>query len=487
MELRKYLFVLRRWWWLLVGGTLIAASTSFVVTLLVPPTYEAKVTLLVNVLATPGVPTLTDALLSQQLVKTYSQMAEQPVVLEQVIRRLGLPLGVGEVARMVKVQPIRDTQLLNVVVEGRDPAQVRDIANTVAAVFIQQQNQRLAESQASNAISVVQEALLPVNPIAPRPLLNVLMAAAAGLLLMFGLVFLLEYLDDTIKTPEDLERAVGLPVLASVTRFDSRDQVGESGLPAVSALASHRNGGSATYAASNAGLRGPAAEAYRLLRTNLDFSAVEHPLRVLLVASVGPREGKSTTVANLALVLAQAGRRVLVVDTDLRRPSLHSIFKLDNGAGFTNLLLAHREQVSWSGLNGYAKDLPDGQVRVLTTGPLPPNPAELLQSARCAELFHHLRDEADIVLLDSAPILSATDTLLLAKHADGTILVIDSERTRADALRRGVAALGPTGARVLGVVLNKLNRDSRNRYGYYDYYYGTEKEAPKVEGSGVPS
>ena len=355
---------------------------------------------------------------------------------------------------MVTIQPVRDTQLFTITVEGSDPAQVRDIANTVAAVFIQQQNQRLAQSQATNTVSVAQPALVPLRPTGPRLWLNTALAAVVGLLLVLGVVFLLEYLDDTVKTPEDLDQAVALPVLGTVMRFSTGDGVHPLGL-----LLDPEGG------------QTPVAEAYRLLRTNLAFSALERPVRTLVVTSAGPGEGKSTTVANLALVMAQAGQRVVVVDADLRRPSLHRFFELENRQGLTNLLLEQEQKGKAASLADYLQRGPVAQVQVLPSGPLPPNPAELLQSPQFAALLERLQDEADVVIIDSPPVLAVADALLVAQRADSTLLVVDTGHTRADTLRQAVAALQPSGTRIVGAVLNKLSRRAGGYYYRHYYYY----------------
>lgn len=456
MELRQYLTVVQRWWWALLLGALIAGGTSYVLGGRQPPIYVSSTTLLVNVSSTPGTTSPGDAALSERLVKTYTHMIVQPVVLEQAISRLRLPLSVGQLRSMVTVQPVRDTQLFTIQVQGPDPEQVRDVANAVAAVFIEQQNQRLALSLAANAISVVQPALLPTSPVPSRRGTDALLAALVGLLVMLGLVLVLEYLDDTIKSPSALEQAAALPALASVMRFRRRPH--ERGVPAL---------------VSFEGEHVPEAEVYRLLRTNLDFTRLETPWQMLLVTSAGPGEGKSTTVANLALALAQAGRRVVAVDADLRKPALHRIFAVDNQRGLTNLLL------TWGSgndlLERYLAQGPAENLWVLSSGPPPPNPAELLQGQQFAEILAALRRYAEFIIVDSPPVLAVADALLLAQRTDATILVVDAGRTRAESARQAVAALRQSGTRLLGAVLNKQSRRTADQSHYYYYYYSSEQ------------
>lgn len=205
----------------------------------------------------------------------------------------------------------------------------------------------------------------------------------------------------------------------------------------------------------------PASEAYRTLRTNIHFASLDNPLKALLVTSTDPGEGKSTTLANLAVTMAQAGNRVLVVDCDLRRPSLHRIFGLNNAAGLTTMML-----------EAHAKDQPPVQatqvpgLSALTSGPLPPNPSELLGSRRMADVLTALRGEADIVLVDAPPIIAVSDAAILASKVDGVLLVVQANKTRRDLAKKAKAALQKANANLLGVVLNNVKMDA-TIYRYY--------------------
>jgi len=206
--------------------------------------------------------------------------------------------------------------------------------------------------------------------------------------------------------------------------------------------------------------RSPIAEAYRALRTNIQFSSLDTVLRTVLVTSAGPAEGKSTTLANLAVVTAESGTRVLAVDCDLRRANLHTLFGLDNTEGLTNFILAEG--------TGPLPAQPTGvpNLQVLTTGPLPPNPSELLASRQMARVLDVLRDAADLVLFDAPPVVAVTDAAILAPRMDGVLLVVDAGTTRRDWARRARAQLEKVNARLLGVVLNNAQVDTQ-LYGYY--------------------
>jgi capsular exopolysaccharide synthesis family protein len=270
-----------------------------------------------------------------------------------------------------------------------------------------------------------------------------------------GGALLIEYLDDTVKSPEELE-ASGLASLGGVARF-------------------HRPKTPQDNLVAGSGSRRHFSEAYRVLRTNVQFSTIDRPGQTLLVTSANPGEGKSTTAANLALVTAQAGKKVVLVDSDLRRPSLHRFFGLSNEQGLTNLLLSTQSSV-----DGYAQRTRFENLAVVTSGPLPPNPSELLASRRLDSVLDNLKTEADVVVFDSPPILAVADASIIASKVDGTMLVVDSGKTRSPALQRARDTLTRSKTHLLGAVLNKLRRRGGGYYYYhYQYYYSSDGDKKK--------
>lgn len=415
-----------------------------------PRTYRATAMIFVNQSAAPNAITYSDAMLNQQLVKTYSRMATEPVVIDEVRSRLGLPLTTGEVQEMVQADPVRETQLIQVAVVGRSPQLIADIANATAETFIEQQTVFLPEDQQGNALRIAQPALTPTSPIGPMPLRNGILAGVLGLLLAAGLVWLLEYLDDTIKTPETLELSSGLATLGAVMRHHSDDLV------EAQVLTSTKR-------------HSPAAESYRIIRTNLEYASVDHELRSILVTSASAGEGKTTTTVNLAAILAQAGRKVVVVDADLRRPTLHKVFDVKTQAGLSSLLL-NPETNPQDYL--HATSVPG--LSVLPSGPIPPNPAELLASPRLLSVLGRLGEIADTIVIDSSPVLMVADPVILASRVDGTVVVVDSSKTRGEILGQATEQLAKSGTLLLGAVLNKLPRRAGHYYYYYSGYYGAD-------------
>ncbi|HAL60946.1 MAG TPA: capsular biosynthesis protein [Chloroflexi bacterium] len=213
--------------------------------------------------------------------------------------------------------------------------------------------------------------------------------------------------------------------------------------------------------------RSPISEAYRTLRTNLEFSSLDKPLRTMVVTSAGPEEGKSTTLANLAVTLAQAEKKVILVDCDLRRPSQHEIFEVENGVGLTTMVV---DEEAFK--NPPLQETPVPNLKLLPSGPLPPNPSELLGSRRMEEIIATLRERADLVLFDAPPIIAVTDAAVLASKVDGVLLVINAGTTKRDHAQRAKALLEKVNARLVGAVLNNVRMDiSLHRY------YAEQKQA----------
>ena len=220
-----------------------------------------------------------------------------------------------------------------------------------------------------------------------------------------------------------------------------------------------------------------ATEAYRVLRTNLQFASVDRPIRTLLITSPAPGEGKTLTAANLAVALAQAGRRVILVDADLRKPRLHHVFKLPNHDGLTTALVQERPD-----FDGLLQAGPEPGLFILTSGPLPPNPSELLGSGRTRDLVAHLLTQAEMVLFDSPPAAAVADAVVLGAQLDSVLVVLDAGRTRRDAARRTLEALRKVNARVAGAALNRMPR--RQEGYYYDYYQRAAAVSGASDGDG---
>lgn len=525
-DLPRYLRMLRRWAWLLVLCPAAAVLGAAVVTAAVPSVYEARVSVLVKPaqplsFTDPGVIGLT----ADQISGTYAQLMTQRPILEQVIKDLNLRVSSDELARQVKVTPQASTSIISVAVNSTSPRLARDVANRLVGDFIaqtkliqqqqsdqytgrirtqiQQLEQSIAQDQSSiDALSragvltsqqqtelitlqqqlsaersqystlvsglsdieaqtartadnlvIVSPAVQPDRPVAPRPLLNVALALAGGLALAIGAILVLERLDQSVKSDDQLTERTGLVALGHIA-FTPTGRGRREDLVVLSDA------------------RSPVAEAYRELRTNLLFSSLDKEIRTVVVTSSVPSEGKSRTAANLAVVLAQAGHATLLVDADFRRPSQHRIFGRVRNVGLANLML---------------RDLPESEalwpiepvpsLTLLASGPIPPNPSELLGSAQLRSLLATFRDRYRYIVIDTPPVNAVTDPTVLAANADATVLVIEQGSTTYPAVLRASHALERVGANLVGAVVNKLRSESPGYYHYYyHHYYGGQGE-----------
>lgn len=304
---------------------------------------------------------------------------------------------------------------------------------------------RLARVESTPNIVQIEVAERPDLPIRPQPINNTLLAAAVGLMLAAGIVFLIEYLDDTLKTMDDVERVLQLPVIGFIAEIE------------------HNNESDAGVYVSRQP-RSPVSEAFRLLRTNLEFAGVDRPLRRLLLTSAGPNEGKTTVAVNLAAIFAQGGKKVALMDADLRRPRVHRFLNLRNNVGLSDLFRGSAELDFIIQKNDEL-----GDVSVITSGSLPPNPAELLASMKMEQILEEVGREVDIILVDSPPAIVA-DVQVLSNKVDGVLLVIHPGHTQSAPALAMLEQLRRANAPVIGVVLNRIPRNRADYYGGYYHY-----------------
>jgi succinoglycan biosynthesis transport protein ExoP len=532
MELRHYASVLWKWLWLILISTAITAGVSYYVSIQQPKVYQASTELIVGTSIQSTNPNSGDLVTSGQLAQTYVQIVTTTPVMQGTIDALGLKMSPDQLRGNVSARIIEGTQLIELRVNDIDRGRAKALADEVAhqltlqgpaanegqqaqqREFVQNQvndlqqkiegaqktindlegaikvtasardisdkQQQIADLQTQigqwrgnyaslvgfltprspNYLSIIQPAELPGAPISPNVPLNVALAAVMGLLLSVAAAFLLEYLDDTIKSPNDVMRVLGLPMVGGIA-----DISGSSNEKLIAATAP----------------RSPIAEAYRVLRTNIHFSDVDHPIKSILVTSAGPMEGKSVNAANLAIVMAQAGLKTILIDCDLRRPSQHRLWGLANETGLTNSLLTQ------TSADGFMCSTRLENLKVYPSGALPPNPAELLASDRMRQLKARLEREADIIIIDSPPCFPIADAAILARLADGVLLVVDSGHARRDEALRAKELIQNAGGRVLGVLLNRISRASSGYAYYYHSYYSHEGTPTRERKSTITS
>jgi succinoglycan biosynthesis transport protein ExoP len=328
----------------------------------------------------------------------------------------------------------------------------------------QQSTNDVVAQGTDNNISVAEIAIPPDVPVAPRRLMTVLAALFLSTLFGMGLALFLEYLDDTIRTTEEIENYLQLPALAAIPMIESMPKrrlllVGGKEAP-------DDNGTSELLIHSDS--RSALAEAYRQLRTSILLSTAGHAPKSLLITSSLPAEGKTTTATNTAISLAQTGAKVLIIDADMRRPRLQSVFNISNGAGLSTILSSESTESEMLGIIQYDEL---SKLHLLPSGPVPPNPAELIGSEQMAHFLKTMQGNFTHVVVDSPPIASFTDGVLIASMVDGVILVVHAGKSSRQVIRRSRQLLQDVGAKIFGVVLNNVNLKSHDNYYYYQSYY----------------
>ncbi len=499
MDIRHRLRLFRSWARWIVAGTLIAAVAAYLISGTLPKVYEADARLVVGQALSSNNPDPNQFATAQQLATAYVALAGNRPALEATMKRLGLSMPAKDFAELVSVDVVRDLPFIDIVGRSDNPEQAAAIANAMAdelvalsptitgsqsdlATFVDTQmraiqtqigdareeidrlvalssrstaqddrletlNNRLVALQGTygtylqfatgtqaNRITIVEQAVAPAAPASPRPLFNTAIAASLAFLLCLGAAFLWEQFDDRLKSPEDVEASTSLATIGLVAQMP-----GDRRREAFYRLAT------LLYP------RSPAAEAFRTIRTNIEFAGLDSGLRTIVVTSALPGEGKTVVAANLAVAFAQAGRRTILVDTDLRRPAAHTIFGLSNDQGLTDLVRTDSIQIE-----DVAQATEAPNLTVITSGTIPANPAELLGSKRMEAIVDRLKKSAEVVIFDTPPVTAVTDAALMAAKLDATILVIQSHRASRRIVDQGIEALTKVNARIVGAVLNNV-------------------------------
>ena len=535
LDLKVYTRLIWHWAWLIILCTVVAGGGAYVFSILSVSVYQSSTTLLIDQARNPNA-SYQDLLSSERIARTYAELMQRETTMIQVANEFGVdPAILDDVITDISVTPLRDTQLIKVVVEGISPEYVAAVADMLPHVFINEMNDvqtqrfdeskrsleeqlntlnsqielhqieideigqsrtadeevrlgqlrnelaqyqnsyanvlrsyeelRLTEVQSTDSIVIVEPAKVPIAPIRPQVLLNTLIAIFIGAALALGTIFLIDYLDDRIRSPHDLHSVVNTPILGTVAKMYANNHrlLGKNKIAREEGLITSTQP------------RHPITEAYRSLRTNLQFSSIDESLSSLLVTSATPGEGKTTTAANIAVVLAQSDRSVLLIDADIRKPQQHKIFNFSKTPGLTDALVAGDE----APLEFFFRDTEIANLQILTAGKDAPNPAELLGSQRMQRLVSQLQTRFDVLVFDAPPLLAVTDAQILTKHVQGALLVINTEETPRAMVARAVEALERANVRLFGAVLNRMAYTARNYYYYYgaySAYYGEDND-----------
>jgi len=448
VELKDYIRVIRKRWQIIVAVMLVVLVGAGLATVLSPKVYQAQTRLFVS--TSGGVDTnslVAGSNFTQQRVKSYADVITTPKVLDPVISSLHLDTNAASLGDQITATVPIDTVLIEVAVTGTDPRVAANVADSVGKQFTKTVADLESVGKSSSSpvkVTVVSAPTVPTAPISPKPTRNLALGLVLGLLLGLGLALLRDLLDTTIKNEKDCAEVTPATVIGGIA-FDPDATKN----PLIVQSDSHS----------------PRAEAFRTLRTNLQFvDAANHPRSIVFTSSV-PGEGKTTTTANLAITMAAGGARICVVEGDLRRPRLLEYMGMDGSIGLTNVLIGQAE------LSDVLQQFAESSVYVIGAGSVPPNPSELLGSGAMTATLRELESRFDVVIIDTPPLLPVTDAAVMSTIAGGTVMVVGAGRVDRDHLARSIASLETVKGRLLGLVLNMVpTKGSDSYYAYREGY-----------------
>ena len=458
MELQSYLRALRKRWRIIVGCTLIALSLAALLTLLTPKTYSSSIRFFVSTADASNSSQLAQGgTFTQDRVKSYTELMTTPRVLQPVADELKIKDGASSIEPKVVAKAAPDTVIIDTTVTDTNPNRAKAIATSLGTQFPKSVDEleRVSDSKPSPVKVTLVQTPTKSEKVGPNWLTNLVLAGLLGLLAGTGLALLRDRLDTKIRNKDDVEAAAEDVTVLGAIPFDSDAPKH----PLILQANPHSS----------------RAEAFRSLRTNLQFvDAAKHP-QVLTVTSSLAGEGKTTTTANLAFALANSGSSVCLIEGDLRRPRLLSYLGLEGGVGLTDVLIGR------VALKDVAQRFGEHRLMVIGSGATPPNPSELLGSEPMKAVLDDLRGRFDYVVIDAPPLLPVTDAAVLSTQTDGTVLVAGADIVNRDQMLEALEMLDAVSANILGVVVNRVQRGSRGNY--YDYRYESfeNEEAPQAD------
>ncbi|TXK16209.1 polysaccharide biosynthesis tyrosine autokinase [Microbacterium wangchenii] len=449
MELSDYIRILRKNWLVIVATTLIGISVAAGYSLTRTPMYEASSRVFVSTQAGGSVAELQQGgSFALQRVGTYVQLAESPLVLNPVIAELDLEGTADSLAEQISASSPLNSFLIDISVEDADPVMAADLANAIAASLTTAvESIEMRDEQAASPVQLsrVKDALPPTKAVSPNVPLNLALGALVGLAAGLGIAVLRAVLDTKVRNARDIEALTDRPLIGAIP-FDPKAKE----RPLILEADPHNT----------------RSEAFRSLRTNLQFLEMDGGHSFVVTSSL-PSEGKSTTAINLAVALADAGKRVALLDCDLRKPKVSEYLNIEGGAGLTDVLIGRARVADVM--------FPWGKrpLYVLPAGKIPPNPSELLGSKQMGQLLEALSNEFDVVLCDAPPLLPVTDAAILSRATSGSIIIVSAGRTTTHQLNGALDALETVGGKVAGLVLTMVPTRGPDAYGYgYGYGYG---------------
>ena len=462
MELRSYWRILSKNWWIVVAGTLAGLLLAMGASALMTPRYESTATLYVSVrgagLDSSGA--LFDGTsFAQTVVTSYVDIATTAIVLDRVAQELNGAVPRENMHKLFTVQSPEGSSLLKITAEHSNSDTAAQLVNTAGEVIVDVVENDIEVATAGSSpvqVRLIDPGVVPAEPTSPNLALNSALGLLVGLALGIALAILRGSLDTRIHSVADVEEVTSVPVVGRIGHDDNIAQ---------RPLIVHDDP------------RSPRAEAFRTTRTNLQFFATNDDARVFVVSSASPGEGKTHVVANLAVVLAESGARVALVEADLRRPRLANVMGIEGAVGLSDVLIdrAPLEDV----LQQWGPD----NLTVLPAGQIPPNPSELLGSPAMREVLHELKETADYILIDAPPVLPVTDAAILSTYASGSLLISSIGQTKQQDLEQAIESLDNVGGKVLGVIVNKVPMRGSGSSRYISYRYVDKVDTGKSKAS----
>lgn len=449
MELSDYIRILRKSWLVILATTLIGLAAAAGYSLTRTPMYESQAVVFVQSQAGGTASELQQgSSFAESRITTYVSLVREPVVMNPVITELGLNTSADELAQKVESSSPLNSTLIEITVQDPDPVQAADISNALGeslAAAVERIDTPAGQDASPIKLTRVRDALASFDPVSPNVPLNLALGVLVGLALGVGIAVLRAVLDNRVRTPRDVEALTDRPLIGAIPHDPKTKE-----RPIILQADPHN----------------PRSEAFRSLRTNLQFLEMDGGHTFVITSSI-PTEGKSTTTINLAIALADSGKRVALLDTDLRKPKVAEYLGVEGGTGLTDVLIGRARVADvllpWGNRSMY----------VLPAGKIPPNPSELLGSDRMHKLLEALGEEFDVVLCDAPPLLPVTDAAVLSRATSGAIMVVAVGKTTTHQLDGALETLETVGSKIAGVVLTMVPTKGADAYSYgYGYGYG---------------
>lgn len=433
--------ILKKWWALLLAVILFSTASYYFTNYVITPVYRASSTIFIG--RDPGaLPeiTISDITVGQRLAVDYRELMMTNLTMEEVFLRLPAEYRNVNIRANLLVHVVPDSRFMRIFFDDTNPARAATILNTLSEVLIEQ----AANIVGVRNVQIVDYAQVPILPVSPNLFNNIIVAGLLGLILTVLLILFKLIYSDAIQRREDIEQELALNVLTVV--------------PIVKEGAkNNKYNGLVTIHKPNSF----PAESYRMFRTNLSYLSIDRVAKIIAFTSTSAEEGKTSSVANFAVTLASAGKRVLLIDCDLRKGRIHTIFNFNQAPGLTNCLAQKSDFAeAYHQLENYES------LHILTSGVLPPNPSEILTSNAFEKFIHEIREQYDYVLIDTPPVLAVAETAVVCRIADGVVLVATAGKTQKDDLKQAQGTLEKIGVRVLGVVLRKAAAPKLRYYAY---------------------